>query len=268
MSKLLKYTLGGQDSKSVQTSMPTDQQASEFKGLRGQFSGALSALLQQGGGPEYSGPLVAGLKPPEQTALDATAASTYDPNRAGLLASTLKGNFLPGQPGANPFMDAAIRAAQRPTLEGLTETLSRALPGRFTQAGQFVNPRGSSAFDRSAAIATRGAANAVGDIATNISNEQYGQERNRQQQAIQLGQQDVQTMISNLQAQGLPRLIEDTGIERGIGLFNSRVNNLLDILKTVAGVTAPVIANEGKGESNANASTGLLPSLTKIVSPR
>ena len=182
--------------------------------------------------------------------------------RQNLIEQTIGGQFLPGQPGQNPFLEAAITNAQRPTMQGLEETLTRSLPGRFTQGGQFIQPHGSSAFDRAAAIATRGAADASAGIATNMSAQAYGQERGLQQQAVQLGQTEVQTLIQNLQAQALPRMIEDMGIERALAEFSGRTNQLLQALQIATGASGlNQIANEQTSTSQQGALTGFLGAL-------
>lgn len=265
--------------------------------------------------------------------------------QAGVAGASQTGAF--GGDANNPFLQSYIQAAQRPTQQALEETLSRTLPGRFTQAGQFVQPGSSSAFDRAAAIATRGAADALGDISTNISYQALEQARGReaeslgaelarrgqqglqtqalgaqgglqaqqltadairqsqalgaqgglqtqaltaqaqqsqldralqslgigsqlatdqqgraltgaqtdltgaQQQQIGSGveSQQIQNAIANLQAQALPRLIQDLGVERGIEAFNNNVNALLSSMGIAAGVTRPVVAQEGKSSS-------------------
>lgn len=206
--------------------------------------------------PYYQGPLVAPMTADEKAYLAKIKAQTSNPNgstgsaASNYLLDVIGGNYLPGQPGANPFMDAAIREAQRPTLEQLEEQTTRTLPGRFTQAGQFTQPQGSSAFDRAAALATKGAADAMAGIATNMSFQGYESERGRQQDAAKsmpgVTRQEVDTTIEALKAAALPRLIQDLGIERGIEEFNNRVNNLLTTLGIAGGVTRPVIAQEGK----------------------
>lgn len=165
----------------------------------------------------------------------------------------------------SPFLQKMIETAQRPTREALTETLTRDLPGRFTQAGQFIQPQGSSAFDRAAAIATRGAANALGDIATRITYDSGEAARQREGTALidrsnqkmdaaktlpTINAQEVDNMIKNLQAQALPRLIKQAGIDKGIELFNKRVDDLLKSLGIAAGITQPTIANEQKSKSS------------------
>lgn len=306
---------------------------------------------------------------------------------AGLQGAQQTQGYDPNE--INPMMQAYIEATQRPILEGLEETLSRTLPGRFTQAGQFIQQgEGSSAFDRAAAIATRGAAQAQADIGTRIGFETLESERGRQftaqegarqreseamaqelerrglfgeaararqdaateaersrvfdagqadsqQQAAMLAQElerrgmyseaararqdaaleaergrafeggeaqrqreaqmlaaeqqrqgeygeaergrqftasesgqdraldaakalpgvsraEIDTTIANLQAQALPRLIEQLGIEQGVEQFQNQMNELLAILGIGAGVTAPVIGQESKSKTKPN----------------
>lgn len=251
----LSKLFGGSESKQI--SIPVDTTPAELRALRKPFVDTLTSLFESGGGPSYEGPLVAPITDAEQAMLLQLQQSGM--GRQGLIEDTIAGRFLPGQEGANPFLDAAIRAAQRPTLEGLEETLSRTLPGRFTQAGHFTQPQGSSAFDRAAAIATRGAADALADIATNMSFGAYESERGRQQQAIQLGQMEVDTMIKNLQAQALPRLIEDLGIERGIREYETRTQALMQLLGTLTAASAPNIATIQHAEGSS--SRGIIPAL-------
>lgn len=254
----LKNLFGG----SSQQSTPIDFTPDEFRALRTPFmQTVMNALGNQRVGPAYTGPLVAPIQGAETDVLSQLGSMTGPGNaRQSYLESVIGGGFLPGEGGSNRFLEAAIKAAQRPVLEGLTETLTRDLPGRFTQAGQFVQPKGSSAFDFAAATASKGAANALADIATNMSFAGYEAERGRQQQAVQLGQQEVDTTIKNLQAQALPRMIEDLGIERGLALFKQQTDGILQILGLLAGVTQPTIASQSSGESN----RGIIPGLTGL----
>ena len=252
-------------SRSQGTSTSFDLTSEELKRLRDPFVASLSSLVRGGGTPEWTGPFVAPITQGEQTALDATAGVANNSNRRQLINDTLQGKYLPGASGANPFVHEAIKAAQRPTFEGLEEVLGRTLPGRFAQAGQLTNPNrpgsggGSSAFDRAAAIATRGATQAAADIATNISAGAYQQERQAQQQAIQLDQADVDTMTKNLQAQGLPRLIEDLGIERALAEFKSRTDNLIKALAVAAGAPIATVGQQSQQTSSSESqSTGFM----------
>lgn len=243
--------MGSQNTSSTQE--PVDKTPAEIAALRGPFASAAGGLI--GGGPSMSG--IPNYNPAtgavpgapvganENQLLSLLQGQALDPTTRNYLSSVVKGNYLPGSPNQNPFLSSAIEAAQRPTLQGLEETLTRSLPGRFTQAGQFTNPQGSSAFDRAAAIATRGASQAVGDIATNVTAQAYGQERGLQNQAVALTQADVQSTISNLQAQALPRLIQQYGIDQGLTLFQTRVDSLLKALATITGAPLTTIAEKG-----------------------
>lgn len=258
-----EFLFGGGSSK------PKDMTPPTLAGLREPFANVLKSLFGQGG---VSDPLagiptsgqnvnVAPIAANEQAILDQLMSSS-GPNATAqdLLTKTLQGNFLPGQPGSNPFLQEAIKAAQRPTFEGLTETLTRALPGRFTQAGQFINPQGSSAFDYAARLAAKDAGQTAADIATTMSFGGYEAERGRQQGAIQLSQQDVDTTIKNLQAQALPRLIQDLGITRGVEEFKTRVDMLLKALQVATGAPLVTVANQSQQTG------GLLPALGSILS--
>lgn len=252
------------NSKEDSFSTSFDMTPEELKTLRDPFVQALTGFIASGGGPQYSGPFTAPMAAGEAAALPGIAEAANNPMRQNLLNATLSGQFLPGQAGANPFLEAAITAAQRPTFQGLEEVLSRTLPGRFAQAGQFSNlgrgggalqgspTGGSSAFDRAAAIATRGATQEAGDIATRLSAGAYESERGRQQSAIQLQQADVDTMVKNLQSQGLPRLIEKFGVELGLTEFRARTEGLLKAFAIAAG--APIAQVGQTAESHANSS--------------
>jgi hypothetical protein len=267
----MKQLFGGSSQETSSSSTPIDMTPEQFKNLRGPFADELMRLMKSGGGPDYKGPLTAGLQPGEQAMLD--RLRNEGAGRRALLNDTLAGKFLPGQEGANPFFDAAVRAAQRPTLQGLQETLSRSLPGKFalaghrTQGGGAGQPAtgGSSAFNRAGAIATQAGANMLSDIATNMGNEQFKNERTNMQQAISLDQGEVETTIKNLQAQGLPRMIEDMGIERGLALFKQKTAQLLEFMKLFGAVTAPTIANQSQSKGSGESYGGIIPGLKGTV---
>lgn len=260
MGDVLKTLFGG--GKSESQSGPVDMTPDAFKALRGPLADSLMSLLSKGGTPQYGGPLTSPIGANEQSTLDMLQRNTVtNPNDRGAgdyLSGVINGNYLPGGPQGNPFLTAAIQAAQRPTLQGLTETLSQALPGRFVANGQLIQPNtnndgGSSAFDRAAAIATRGAADAIGNIATNMSYQGYNDERQRQTQAVDqsgsLTTQQVDQTIKNLQAQALPRLIQENGIDRGIQLFQQQTQSLLQLLQTLGAITAPALGQQSSSQS-------------------
>ena len=317
-----------------QATQNTMQPFQQYGGPSQASQSLMNSTALSGGSAQAANQFVQGLGiggPPQQSLGDFNT---------GLQGSSQTGAFG-GDPN-NPFLQQYIQAAQRPTQQALEETLSRTLPGRFTQAGHLVQPGGSSAFDRAAAIATRGAADALGDIGTNISYNALEAARGREAGALenelarrgqfglqtqglnaqamqsqldraqqipglesqianqnaqtnltlgQLGGQsaqnaltlaqaraaeagrgltnaqtgtqnaqtgltqsqitsnDMNTAIQNLQAQSLPRLIQDMGVERGIESFNNQVNALLSTLGIASGVTRPVVSQESKSSS-------------------
>ncbi len=272
MGKTFKAIFGGTEKQ--ETSGPTDVTPPEVAGLRKSFTETLGQLFGSGTGDPLSGIPTSGVTGDNRVA-QITGGETsviqrilddLKGPRQELLGQTLQGNFLPGQPGSNPFLQATIEAAQRPTKEALFETLDRTLPGRFTAAGQFVQPQGSSAFDRAAAIATRGSAQALADIATNISFGSQEAERGRQQEAIQLGQQEIQVLTQSLEAVALPRLIEDLGIERGLQEFQTRLSAVLEALRVATGTPLQTVAQESQGTSEQTG--GIIPALTPIIAKR
>ena len=238
---------GGSNTSSTTTSTP-----SNLNPFATSLGGTVNALgTNLGGGlPTYSGPLSAPIGANESNVLSQLMGSTgtNSPN-TGYLSSVLSGQYLPGQPGGNPFLQDAITAAQRTTMDNLTDVLGRTLPGRFTSAGQFTNPQGSSPFDMAAALASRSAGHAMGDIAANMSSNAFGMERQNQQQAVALNQQEVQNTVANLQAQALPRMISELGIERGLSLFQTNISGLLQLLQTLGGITGTAIGNTSSGTS-------------------
>ena len=269
---------GGEKSQSQQQQTQTSQsqgtstsQASSLPSNINPFTALFGGNLQNlvgslGGGvafPQYTGPTaptMSGAQTGLLSLLGGLGAGSGQGSQ-DYLSQLLSGGFLPGQGGANPFLDAAITAAQRPTMQNLTQTLTQDLPSRFTQAGQFIQPNtqgqgGSSAFDTAAALATRGAAQAMSDIATNMSMGAYNTERQLQQQGVQLAQGEVQTTISNLQAQALPMLIQQFGIQNGIQLFQTGISQILQFLQTLGGISGPTPVQTSQSTSAAQQTAG------------
>lgn len=244
-----------------QSSRPVDLTLPWFQQLGQTAAGSLGNFIS--GGPNagniYGGPLTADMSGREWQTLRGLQNATFDPTRLGLIQSTLAGDFLPGGPQANPFLNAAIEAAQRPTAEALNYAVGRQIPGMFAaagqQVGQTVGGGGSTAKDLNLIRASEVGGRALGDIATNMSNANYQFERGLQQQGIQLGQQDIQAMLANLQAQGLPRTIEDQGIQRAIALGQQAQTNWLQGLQLAAGMPLQTVGNVSQGTSTQSSSS-------------
>lgn len=254
---------GGGSNTSQSTSTPSNQNPFT-SALQAPVTNEATSLLQNGL-PQYT--------PNSNLAAPITSAETSDlsnlqsmtaPNNSSTsyLNGVLAGNYLPGGSQQNPFLSAAVTAAQRGTMNDLNDTLSKSLPGQFLAAGQNTNPtNGSSAFDTAGALYASRSAQSMADIATNMNNSAYTTERANQQQAVGLQQQEVQTTINNLQAQALPRLIQQYGIDEGLQQFQAQTSQLLQLLGTAGGIAAPVIGNTTQSTGTATQETGIVPAL-------
>lgn len=282
---------GGGKSKSKSSSKPVDVTPDEFVGLREPLVDSLLGLFSTGGpiftGPQSAtapftfpgqdtqvqgNPLVAPITGDEQSLLDRIMAQVGQPNPVmlaaqGQLADTLSGKFL--TPEGNPFLSAAIQAATRPVIQTFQDVAIPQLKSQFVAAGQRIQPGGSSAFDKAAAIATRGLLDNVADISTKIASANFAAERDRQIQAIaqasQVSSQEINNTINALQAVALPRLIEQFGINQGLQEFNRRVNVLLQALQIAAGKAGPFVGQEMRSSGSSSISPGILPAIGDFV---
>lgn len=209
-----------------------------FQLLGQQTAGGIGNLIT--GGPAattpYSGPFTSPLLGNAQVALDNAQNAALTPAHKALLQQTLSGQFLPGQSGGNPFLAAAIQTAQAPTLAAFEQAVQRRIPGQFAAAGQTLSGPGSSPYMRELGLAAQQGGRALGDIATNLSAQAYNTERDRQQQAMALSQQDVQNMLANVQVQWLPQAIQEQGIDRAIQTGQAGLQNLLSAFQIAQGL--------------------------------
>lgn len=219
-------------------SQVVDTTPDAFANLRPSIAGGLESQIQ--GGSQFQGPFTASLGPREQTLLDQafgqTQAQPGTQTAINTLQQTAGGSMDPAQ---NPFLQAQIETAQRPILEQFNEQITPAMRARFTQAGQQVQGEGSSPFQMAAARAQSGLANALGDVGTQV----VGQERQRQQQAAMalpgIERTQLETVLQGLEAQALPRLVEQFGIDRGLEEFRRREQQLMQALQLASGVAQP-----------------------------
>lgn len=271
---------GGSSSQATQAqSTPTNMTNPALSNLAPGLATSLQSLLSSLTGSTNNANPTGGITPvtqapvtaQEQTLLNQLPGQTGPGTAsAGWINDVLAGKYLPGGANANPALAGTITAAQRPTLDNLTQTLTQALPGRFAAAGQSLQPNspgstggGSSAFDDAAALAFQSAANTSTDIASNIANNEYNTGVQTQTTAAGLDQNEVNNTINALQASALPRLIQQNGLDQGLQLFQTQVSNLLQTLQTIGGVQAPVVANasESTGQGSSTTSKGIVPDL-------
>lgn len=256
---------GGGGSKSK--SKVKDYTPPEFKSLRPDIAQALQQLFTTGGasfgeapstegGGGTTAPLAAPIAPNEQALLNQlmTNAAQSPTQAAGqdLLLQTIQGKYL--DPASNPFLSALIQQEQNRLAENFRLTEAPLLQSRFTNAGQSIQPQGSSAFDTAAAIALRGLTQSQADIATQLAAQNYATERAAQQNAVTQAQNistdEVNRLTTILQQQALPRLIEQKGIDAGLEEFRRRMQMILDALGISAQLAAPALASSQKSSTS------------------
>lgn len=200
---------------------------------------------------------------------------------------TLGGKYL--GPESNPWLAATVKSAQDQLQFDWENRVMPNLRTSFTGAGQNVTPgaSGSSPFDRSMALAASEQGRTLGDVATRVYGENYANERNRQLQALGLGQtatgqqasaieaglsgqiaergqnladRQAKTaeMIATLETQALPRMIEQMGNDRGTEEFRLRLDALLKLLGVQTSATGVTAANIQPQSSTAGLAPGIV----------
>lgn len=215
-----------------------DTTPGQFTNLRDPFTRSLTGLINSGGGQGFQGDLTAGLSDEQKKLLgqiNAQAGGTNGLQGQGrsLLSQTLDGRFL--DPKSNPFLQGTIDAANRGAIRNFNEITDPRLRSAFTRSGQTIQPGGSSPFDKALGQSQADVFNTLSDNATQIASANFQAERGRQQagigQAEAITQQDFNKSIQALQANELPRLIKDLGIQRGLAEFQNKVNTLIQSLQ-------------------------------------
>lgn len=191
------------------------------------------------------------------------------------ISNVLKGSYMPGGANGNPFVSATINAANLPIQEQLNTTLGQTLPTQFAASGQNVGNSdlasaaagktgGSSAFSNAAALATQSAVNAESANATQIANNAYNTGVSQQIAASNLQPQMVSSAINVLQAQLLPTLLQQQGIQNGLQAFQDNIQSFLGFLGDISGLAMPVIGNNQTSTSTGSSTPGILNDITGI----
>lgn len=248
-----------------------------------------------GGVPTNSGanPLVAGLTP-QQMALSQQAyqmaAGGTNPMAGSAVQQMLDPNYA-GALAGSPQTQRAITSATNPLVNAFNQTALPGLAGQFTASGQRVNAaqqdrtggtqipgaqgygKGSSAFDKAEANAQNNLLTNVAQTAGGISNSAYqtglAQHSGAVGQAINIGQADMQNLVSSLQAVALPQLIQQYGINQGVQLFQSQMQTILQALGAAGQISQPAIAYNQQGTgtgTSVGASPGILQTLGNVAS--
>lgn len=221
----------------------------------------------------------------------------------GIDIQGIQGGVQQGQ--ENPFLQQAIAAAQRPLIQEFENIVAPALRAQFTQAGQQIQGTGSSPFNEAAAQAQTGLANALGDISGRLAfqdfaqrqalqsdefqqlrglmteqeaiqkrlqSEEFQRDRQRQLDAVSQAQgvdrAQLENLIAGLEAQALPRLVEQFGIDRGLEEFRRRQGQLLQAIQSAGALASPtpVVLSSSTSSGTSTTSPGLLGGLGAFMS--
>lgn len=218
----------------------------------------------------------------------------------GQVTNVLNPNY-PQSLATSPQTAAAIGSAIRPLVNTFNQTTLPGLVGQFTAGGQRVNSavsagqgagnagpfaqadtgggnfgtgegggKGSSAFDKAAGNEQNNLLAQVGNVAGTISNNAYQTGLNQQTQAItqatNISSQDVNNLLTTLQQEALPRLVQQYGIDQGLKLYQAQVQTILTALQTGVGAAQPVVGNQASGTATGATTPDLASGFGNIAS--
>jgi len=250
---------------------PVDLQAKYYKGLREPYSGVLynafgpakdffsGDLSFDGSDEDFLNRYRAPMSPGETDALAGLNAQLYgpDPNRDAsedLLGKTLGGDFL--SPDSNPYFADMLKYTNQAisdeyNKEGLQQ---QAL---FARAGQELPE--SSPFAHASAELSKARMDAIGKNTAELSGSIYEAERARQTQAVEQRRANAEfefrRQYEGLQANALPRLIDQMGFERGFEEYQARINAIMTALGLAADVSVPAIGQVGSSATTTPTAT-------------
>ena len=249
-------------SKQKTRSKTKDLQAQEFKALRGPYGELLAGAFPYledffSGGQQFGGvdagrldDLRAPMTPGENDALNRLNFQLAgDPNQIlsdELIGDTLRGEYL--SPETNPgFADLLSYTNRAISDEFDKEDLAQR--GLFSRAGQLLPE--SSPFAQASVDLSKARMDAIGRNTAALTSGIYESERGRQTQAIEQRRANAsfefERQFEGLQANALPRLIDEIGFERGFAEYKSRIDSLMLALGITADVSAPALGTFSKG---------------------
>lgn len=197
------------------------------------------------------------------------------------LGETIGGKYL--SPESNPYLQSTVDSALRRSNESLMdqfEQIRQADQGAFARAGHHLNA--SSPFAAARAEAATGAQRALGNATSDITaqilggnyqaergrqlaaqgqyaglqGQQYGQERAMQMGATDQATQQAQARLMNamrgLESAGLPRMIKDVGIERGLQDFARRMGAMQGALNLGGQLASPTLGSTSKSKGTSS----------------
>ena len=166
--------MGKQSKQQTSTTAPWQPQQQYL--LAG-FDAAQNELLNQPWQRQQMGPQMPGLNGYQTQAINQTARIGRGGSPAidaaqQQAASTIRGDYL----NANPYLQGAIDNAVRPMTENYMRAVQPGIASNFAQAGRF----GGGAHENAMGGAQDALARGIGQVAGNMSYQNYGQERQNQ----------------------------------------------------------------------------------------
>lgn len=232
-------------------SKPKDLTPREFKAQRG-FIADLLNQRAQGNVGTIEGPFAAPITAAEQAGLNSLNESVFGASGLGAANDAfLKDALAGGQ--QNPFLQETINAATRPILEdaALQELRDRA---QFNLSGQKI--QGSSAFAEDRQRSLRDTERTVGDVASQISYQDFARRTQAQLEASALSNARFQEQRDAITTLALPRLIEQYGIDGANQEMARRMASIEQAIGMLSQLTTPTPVQESSSLS-VNADTGL-----------
>lgn len=145
--------------------------------------GEAQKIYETGGPQYYQGSTVAPLSDPSQAAITgmtnrAMAGSPLNAAAQGTALSTIQGDYL----NANPYFQDALDRATRGATQAFNESVIPGISSQFSAAGRY----GSGAHQDVVGRAARDMGQSLADMSGQLAYQNYGDERLRQMQAMQM----------------------------------------------------------------------------------
>ncbi len=221
------------------------------------------ALYKQGAPGYYPGQSTAPMSSYSKQALDATAqraAYGSDVTRAaqGQLTNTINGDYL----NSNPYLQGAINTAIQPITNAFNSEVMPGIDSSFSAAGRYGSGLQGEAYnDANTTLAQQ-----IGNVSNQMAYQNYGDERQRQMQAMlfapEMAQQDYNDLTMLGQAgQGYDQYNQNlinSDIEKYNYNQNSDWNFLNDYLGLLNGATGSSSTTKAPGQSAMSPITGAL----------
>lgn len=229
----------------------------EYKALRDPTADLLKQGVTGEGGelslegiPSYDGSFTAPVTGNENWLLGqimnrATSQTGTISRSNDLLSSVVNGEWL--DPSANPYLQDKIDAAVNPLVSKFENETMPALQSQLHMAGQNLSPDGSSIFTKMAGMAGNDLLGQISDATQQTVADNLQNERDLQTAAVDqttaYDQQQYDQLQSALQAEALPRLVEQYGKDQAQVEFQNRLTSLLSLLKGQVNITQPMLTS-------------------------